>query len=292
MDEERPANLGLACHFLAIGNARASLEALNGAGGDLLGLPEYWSVRAGALRGLDRFEEAADAARRGLAIAPDNVALLDGLAMAELQNEHYTDAERALDRALELEPESPLLHGHMALTLASAGDDRAARAHADRALALAPESDHALRVRAQVAYNTREQPAVVRLYAEELLRRVPNDEVGHAILGLQSARERKVTQSARELAEAARIDPSDRQITAAAREVKVFAHPVLAPVRPMWRFGRWRSYYLVLAISTTLGAAHQTTLRLILAAIWLPVIALSWFAPPILRLLERRKYGG
>jgi hypothetical protein len=63
-------------------------------------------------------------------------------------------------------------------------------------------------------------------------------------------------------------------------------------VRPLWRIGRWRAYFLFIGLSLTLAAAHQTTLRAILAGVWLTVVLLSWLAPPVLRRLERRKYGG
>ena len=82
------------------------------------------------------------------------------------------------------------------------------------------------------------------------------------------------------------------RVAGVARNARVAAHPLLAPVRPMWRFGRWRSYFLYLTLITVLAAARLETLRVVVICIWLVIVILSWFGPRILRGREKRKYGG
>jgi hypothetical protein len=60
----------------------------------------------------------------------------------------------------------------------------------------------------------------------------------------------------------------------------------------MWRFGRWRSYFLYLTLITVLAAARLQTLRIVVICVWLVIVILSWVGPRILRRLEERKYGG
>jgi Flp pilus assembly protein TadD len=290
--DEADDGLMLALHYLEIGNDGQALAALDRVDADALDDPGYWLIRSSALRGLDRAGEAADAARRGLALEPDDVGLLDALGIAELDCDKFHDAELALRAALRLEPDDADLHAHLALTLARRKRYVEARAEIERALQLEPDSLSALRVRAQIAFLAEDAESTVRAYVSDLLRAAPGDHIGHAILGFLSAREKDFTRSARELAEAARLDPSNSGVTTGAREARVLAHPVLAPVRPLWRFGRWRSYFVFLALFFALAIAHQTLLRVILAGVWLTLVVLSRLAPPILRRRERRKYGG
>jgi len=289
---DRDSALELAQHYIEIGNDRAALDALGRADDDALDDVDYWVIRSAALRGLDRSPEAADAARRGLELDPEDISLLDSLALAELDRDHFGSALRALTAALDLAPDEPVLHSHNALALALSGRHAEGRKAADVALELDPMSISALRSRAQVALIAGDDPATVRRYTADLLEHAPDDQVGHAVLGSLSARQKDFRRSARELSEAARIDPSNRLVAQGAREARVYAHPVLAPMRPVWRFGRWRAYAVFLGLTITLAAFHQTTLRIILACCWLGLVVLSRAGPPILRRLERRKYGG
>jgi Flp pilus assembly protein TadD len=284
--------LTLAVHYLEIGNGREALAALDRLGGAALEDPGYWLLRTTALRQLDRPDEAVDAARKGLALEPDEVSLLDSLAVAELDRDNLVEAERALRAALKQEPTDADLHAHLALTLARDHRVDEAWAAVNRALALEPDSESALRIRVQVAFLGDYHESSIRSFAAELLRVEPEDQTCLAILGALSARNRNYPQSARELAAAARLDPGNRDIAAGAREARVLAHPVLMPVRGMWRFGRWRAYFLFLGLSGVLALAHQTLLRAILVVAWLTIVVLSWLGPPILRRLERRRYGG
>lgn len=284
--------LALARHYGEIGRHQAVLDALGHADEEVLHDPESWLLRSEALRGLDRDNEAVVAAQRGLELDPEDISLLDALALSELGRDRMPAARKALDAAIELEPDHPTLHAHLALTLARMHRFSEANDEVKEALRLAPWDDGALRIRAQVACLGDYEPRLVRAYVEELLEVAPDDPTGHAILGTLAANKKDYRAAARAFAEAARHDPTRRDIADTAREAKVYAHPVLAPVRPVWRFGRWRAYFVFLALSTTLAVAHQTVLREILIGGWIVILALSWLGPPILRRLHRRKYGG
>jgi len=284
--------LALARHYETIGRYQAALDALEHAGEDVLHDPESWLLRSEALRGLDRDDEAVAAAQRGLELDPEDISLLDALALSELGRDRVDEARRALDAAIELEPDHPTLHAHLALTLARLSRYADANTEVKEALRLAPWDAGVLRIRAQVACLADYEPRLVRAYVEELLAVAPDDPTGHAILGTLAANKKDFRAAAQAFAEAARSDPSRQDIAETAREARVYAHPVLAPVRPIWRFGRWRAYFVFLALSVTLAVAHQNVLREVLICCWLVILVLSWLAPPVLRRLQRRRYGG
>src|SRR5205085_2777003 len=76
--------LGLARHYLSIGNPKRALAELEQTG-EGLDAAEYWVIRAEALFELGRWRDAAEAARRGLEVDADHVTLLDVLAISELR---------------------------------------------------------------------------------------------------------------------------------------------------------------------------------------------------------------
>jgi tetratricopeptide (TPR) repeat protein len=281
--------LALARHYVDIDRPQRALDALETASDEALSDPEFWLLRAEALRELERPDEAADAARRGLALDPDDVFLLDALALAELDGHRLGAAADALAAALELEPDHPVLLAHRALVLANAKRFGEARAAVVHALRLDPESVDVRRVRAQVAVLS-EEPDADR-YVEELLELSPEDRTGHLLRGSLAAERSRYGPAARAFAEAARLDPSDRDVARVARETRVAAHPVLAPVRAVHRYGRWRAYFTYLTLVVILGAAGLQSLRVVLVVVWLVIVVLSWTGPRFLRWRERRKYG-
>jgi tetratricopeptide (TPR) repeat protein len=284
--------LEVAQHHAEIGRPEAALAALDRVGGDALDHVVYWHIRAFALLDLERNDESAAAATEGLRLAGDDVALLDCLACAELNRDRLEAGERALRTALRQAPEHPVLLAHLTLALARQQRHDEAADVVREALEIWPDNVDLLRVRAQRALLAGEDAATVRAYLGDLLRIEPGDRIGRTLLGRVSVNEKDYRRAARELAVAARIDPSNERVAAAAREARVTAHPVLAPVRAIWRFGRWRAYLVFLLLSGTLAAAHQPALRGVVGVLWLTVVLLGRFGRPILRWRERRRYGG
>jgi tetratricopeptide (TPR) repeat protein len=287
LERERP--LELARHYLDIGRPERALEALGRADVDLED-PEIWALRAHAQLELRHGMEAADAAREGLARDPEDISVLETLALAELGLARYDEADRTIQRALELWPDHPGLLAQRALILARAKRNAEARKLIDEAVRLDPYDAHLLRIRAQVDVLSEDRERAQQS-VDALLAVAPDDSLGLALRGSLVAGDKQWHAAARHFEEAARLDPTDENIAHAARESRVMTHPLLAPVRPMWRLGRWRSWLLYLAIITTLGALRLGTLRVAVVCVWLVIVALSWLGPPLLRRRQRRRYG-
>src|SRR5207244_1654126 len=117
---------------------------------------------------------------------PEDLGLLDVLAICRLERGDYGGAEETLGRALELSPENPLLLAHRALVLARGQRFDAAREAVAEAMRVAPDWTPVLRVRAQVAVlaDDREAPQ----YIDDLLEVDPEDRIGHALRGNLAAK--------------------------------------------------------------------------------------------------------
>src|SRR5205814_5361997 len=124
-------------------------------------------------------------------------------------------------------------------------------------------------------------------FGDDLLAVAPESDLPHLVRGHQAAEKRRYRRAARHFEQAARLNPQSPAIAQKVQATKVLGHPVLAPVRPVWRFGRRRSWLLYIAIIVLLVALHQTTLRIIVICIWVLIVILSWTAPRLLR----RWYG-
>lgn len=289
--------LGLARHYLSIGNARRALaeleQAPNGVDDE-----EFWCLRAHALFELDRWDEAAQAARAGLEREAEDVELLDILALAELERGREKESLARIDAALELCPDLADLHAHRALILARRKRKsfrltsfREARAAVDEALRLDPHSEVALRVRAQVALLSGDARHADE-YADEVLAAEPDDEFSHLVRGSVHADRADFKGAMRHFEEAARLNPESPDVGEALREARVGAHPLLAVVRPVWRFGRMRSWLVYVTVITALALARLPAIRYAVVGIWLTMLVLSWAAPPLLRRYYDRNRRG
>ena len=81
---EEDGTVFLARHYVDIDRPQDALGALGRVTGQALEEPEYWAVRAHALLQLDRPDESAEAARRGLETDPEDIVLLVLLALVEV----------------------------------------------------------------------------------------------------------------------------------------------------------------------------------------------------------------
>lgn len=282
--------LFLARHYVDIERPQAALDTLEHATSVELEDPDYWAVRARALLQLGRADECADAARRGLESDPEDIELLILLALVELDRGRYWDADALLLRALEILPDDADLIAYRALVAALEKDFEAARARVGEAMRLAPDDDTVLRIRAQVAVLAGDP--VAASYVDDLLERRPEDSIGHALRGALAAHRKEYVSASHALAEAARLDPSDPDITGAAAEARVAAHPLMAPLRPIWRFGRWRTFAIYFTIMGALAAAKLQSIRLAVGLVWISLVLLSWLGPRFLRWRHRRRFGG
>jgi tetratricopeptide (TPR) repeat protein len=266
------------------------LDALARASSNEIEGTEYWEIRGLALYKLGQYEASHEAARRGLERNPDDIGLLDIFAIAEIELGFPGRALKALAKALELSPDNPTLLAHRAFALARRLDFDEAENAIEEALRLAPESRLVLYTRAQIAVLGNDPRA--NEYIEDLLRIDPEDRGAHVLRGNLAGKQKHFVSAARAWEEAARLDPGDAEVAAVAREARVHAHPILAPVRPMWRLGRWRSYFLYLTVVFALAASGLESVRVVIVAIWLVFVILSWVGPGLIRRYQDRKYGG
>jgi tetratricopeptide (TPR) repeat protein len=235
--------LALARHDLDRGRPDRALAALGKVTGPELESYDFWALRAHALFELSRWDEAAAAARAGLERKPDDVELLDVLALAQLERGHKKKAQATIDAAIALEPEFAELHAHRALILARRAEKsfrlasyRTARAAVEEALRLDPQSETALRVRAQIAVMSNDRRA--QEYAAELLSVEPDDGRAHVIRGAALAGRGDVSESLRHYDEAARLDPSDPALAWLGRRSRALRRPFFAPMLFLERVSR------------------------------------------------------
>lgn len=284
--DERLGTLDLARHYLELGRPRRALETLQRADLDPQD-PEVWRVRAQALFDDGQFERAAKAARDGLALDPEDVDLLETLALAQIELDQVEAALASIERALQFAPWWGELHAQRALMLARGKRFDEAREAVAEAGRMAPDSTHVLRVRAQVEFLAGNQAEADRA-VEELLRVDPENPIGHVLLGNLATQRAEFEGAVKHFGTAARLNPESADVTEAAREARVYSHPLFAPLRPLWRLQQQsRSAWIAFRIGVVILALAIPGLVLL----WLLLIVLSWAGPPLVRRWQRRRHG-
>ena len=282
--------LALAAHYLGVGRPGEALRTLDDAPSEALAEPAYWLIRARGCFGLDRWDKDVETARRGLRLDPEDTDLLNILALCQLEGGHVADADKTLFRALAIEPENPVLLANRALVLARMREFPEARELIEQAVGLAPWSAHAATVRVQVAMLAGD-PGAKRL-VDELLAQDPENEVAHALQGNLASRNKQFVAASRAFDEAARLDPANESLAGTARRARIAAHPLLAPLRLIWRVGWLPARVVMIALFLGLTAAGFHTLASLVIVVWLALLVFSWTAPRYLRWRMKRRYGG
>jgi Flp pilus assembly protein TadD len=275
-------------HYLEIRQPQRALEALAQPTGVEFELEEFWFLRGQALLDLDRNQEAAEAARGGLARNPDSVGLLYILSSAEAELGNLAAAEEALLAALRIVPDLPELLGRYAVLVARAGQFEKAERLLQRAAALDPESPDVARSRTLCAYLRGDDKAMAR-ESQEYLARSPDDRYAHYLLGRALLEQNQVGAASRHLSTAARLDPSDSSLVEDARGTRWRTHPLLWPMRPLMRLGTIQVWLGFIVCFFALRALGLEQAALILALVYIVLCLYSWIVPPLLRWwLQRR----
>ena len=285
MSDIQEKKLELARHYSEIGQYRRTLELLDGS--DAFENAEGWMLRGEALYQLDRYSEGADAARRGLELEPEDMTLLDVLALNLIELGDLAGAEQGLLSALELWPDNETLLGHYALACARGGQAQKASQLIDRAARLNPTSTDVLRVRAQIAYVNGDKKRA-KQYVDELLAVEPEDRIGHVLRGNLLA-EGDIFGAVRHFDEAVRLDPTDHDTAHVARHNRVLTHWLQWPIYPILRFGPIKVWGAYLAVLALIAATGQTTLFLPLVALYLFLVVYSWTVAPFARWWMHRR---
>lgn len=285
MSEPTAGPLALARHYAAIGQPRRVLEVLERA--EPLDEPEFWALRGEALYQVDRYEEGVEAARRGLRLEPENVVLLDVLALNLIELDELAEAEQALLSALGRWPDDTALICHYALACASGGQFDKARRLVERAAQLEPESVDVLRVRAQVAHLSGDRNAL--RYIDELLARDPDDRVAHALRGNVFVDRSDIHRAVRHFEHATRLDPTDHDTAYVARYNRTLTHWSQWPLYPLYRFGPlkvWGAYMVFFLAASAAGVIKYVWPVIVL---YLLLVVYSWTIGPISRWWLRRR---
>jgi predicted Zn-dependent protease len=282
------AGLTRAQLLLQANRAEQALEELGRLPTDEAISPIAFELRAVALLRLERWAEAADAARRGLAGGPDPD-LLGHLGAALAQLGEYPQAERALLDGLAIAPQDTrLLCYYASLCLKVHQTDKAAKL-LERAAANAPHASLVYAVRIQLAF-ARGDDKLAKQISEEYLAEYPEAAHAHALHGQSAGNRGQMSEAYISLRQAAANDPTDQDYAKAAITARMYAHPLLLPLRPIYRLGPVRVWLTVVATILVLQGIGASGLAGILGLTWFAYCVYSWVVPPIVRRVYQRRF--
>lgn len=281
--------LGLAQHYVDIGQPSRALGLLDRADAEALDSPEYWRLRALSHHALEQWDQTMQVALRGLARAPEDIGLLYLAADAETELDNLAEAERTILAALAIDPEHPGLLCAYARIVARGGQVDKADRLVDAAARLDPEGSDVLRTRTLLALLRGHDREATR-YSEELLATDPDDMGGHRLRGAALLQRGRVHAGRRSLETAVRDDPRDLELAHTVRSARIATHPLLWPMLPLQRLGVAGSWILAIAIIFGLRGLGYETAAGIASGTWIAMVIYSWVAAPgIQRWLERRQ---
>lgn len=256
--------------------------------GEAIGAGAF-QVRTAALLQLDRWAEAADAARQGLAAGGPDPDLLCMLANAERELGHLEVAERAVLDGLALAPQDvDLLCGYARICVAAGQVDKAGKL-VERAMEQAPNSPTVYATRVVIAYARGDDRTAQRI-AREFVAHYPENAGAHALLGGTSALRGQVNATADSSRQAVAHDPTEASFAELALEARIAKHPLNLPVRPFVRFGAIKTWIAAVIIIYGLRALGLTPLALGFGVLWLFLCVYSWIVPPLVRRWILRRY--
>lgn len=268
--------------YLEMGRSRQALEVLAELDSSATDSPEAYMLRGYALIGLGRHDDAAEAARSGLAQTPEAVQLLHVLAMAEAGQGRLAEAEAAILAALEQEPEDVTLLCEYAETLM-----RGAQLwKADQLLRLAaeidPEAAEWREGRVTLAYLRGDDHHAASL-SRELLAEHPESIHGHRMLGLHELNEGRPGAATERFAEAVRSRPEEERFATEARAARArVRNPLWWPTTLLLRDGSWLVWFGGLFLCGGVAAMGAETLGVILFLLLIVVYLWALIAPAVL----------
>jgi len=272
--------LTVAARYVEIGRPELALRALAGLDGDTAAHPYALLLRGRALCEMERFDDAAQAARDGLADAPADIALLYLFSVAEEGRGDLAAAEAAILAALAEESDDAVLLCQYARVLMHGGALDKAERVLDKADAAEPGSVGVLTNRVSLAYLRHDDKTAERL-TKELLALDPEDAQAHRLLGALAANRGDMDTAAERLGTAVREDPGDHRTADAARAAGGMRSLFWLPNRFFARYGAiqtWIGAVVVLSLLRTTGMAGlavAATIAWVVFCIW------SWVAAAV-----------
>ena len=260
----------LARRYVLLERGERALEALKHASPESA---ETWLWRANALHLVARYDEAIEAARRGLAIDAESPYLHHALARAELALSHFGDAEAAILDSLRLDPEDPDALALHALILIATGRRAAGRTVASQAVALAPEARGARLAEAWAVLGSRAENGDD--LTRELLRAEPEGAEEHWLRAIAHVRLARFGEAARHYERAAALKPDNEHFVRAAH---IARHWAFWPLRMTAPYSLWIVWTLlvILAALGFLGMPVWTSVGYCVAFLLYAVVAMMW----------------
>lgn len=283
------STLAIAHHHLVTGRPERSLEALDHLPGDDALHADALLLRGRALLGLDRDREARLVAERALAADADDPALWSLLADACWALDELPSAEQALLAALRLRPTDAGLMADYSRILAEAGQDDKASSVLRRAAELDPESPEVATARTYLALACGDDRAAL-VAAKKAIARAPDSVAAQSMLGVSSMLRGDGAMALRASRSAASASIGNRQLAGLAREARLQAHPLMAGMRLITRFGQAKVWIFGLVLVTLSSSLLPTPVAPVVAGLWLLFILYSWTATPALRAWARRRW--
>jgi predicted Zn-dependent protease len=250
--------------------------------------PFAFEVRAVALLRLERWAEAADAASRGLAGGPDPD-LLGHLGGALTEMGEYPAAERALLNGLALAPHHSTLLCYYAILCLKVNQIDKAALLVERAAAQDPHASLVYIVRIQLAFVRGDDKQAQRI-SEDYLAAYPEEAVAHSLHGQVVSNRGQVANAYASLRHAAAHDPTDQDYAKAAIAARAYAHPLLLPLRPLYRLGPVKVWLMVVVTILALNGLGASAAAGVLGLTWVVYCVYSWVVPPLVRRLSGRRF--
>lgn len=248
-----------------------------------------FELRAAALLQLERYDEAGDAARQGLALGGPDPDLLGQLGIAEHRLGRHDTAERALLDGLALAPQHvSLLCVYAQLCLEHGQLDKARRL-VGLAAAQEPDAPMVYSARVHLALADHDDALAQRI-AREFVAAHPENPQAHALLGGTSAARGQVRSAYSGLRQAVAHDPADRDYAQAAYEARIALHPLMLPIRPFVRFGPIKTWIAAIVIIYGLRAVGLPLVSFVFAMLWVALCVYSWIVPPLVRRWLMRRW--
>jgi len=222
--------------LLEVGRPRQALAELARLGPDTAEDARAFRLRVEALIALDAWAAAARTARQGLALHSTDAELMGQLGLALHALGDYPGAERALLDALAIDPFDAVRRCRYALLCMSVGQLRKATRLVLAAAQTAPESAIVYVARVQLEFARGRDRAAERI-AAEFVGRYPSMPVALALYGRSAALRGRTVAAYQSFARAVAEDPADEERARVAETLRIRAHPLLRPLRPLERVG-------------------------------------------------------
>lgn len=255
---------------------------------------------AQALIRQQRHTEARDAARRALGLDPDNLAALLVLSAAHAGLREFDLGIQAVDRALQMAPDLPVLHRQAGALLLAQGNSQGALVALERARVLDPEDSLTLSTLAQALFEERRHAEAEAALAQAL-RLDPGSAEAHRVRSMFLLARGGGRAAVAASGETLRMDPTD----AHSREVHALARKSRNPLYGLLlRLGEWQRHQprwvqMLIIFSPFLATRllrpydDQVWARVLLVAVFAVVLVL-WTIEPLMNslLLATRRGRG